>query len=78
MPEEALVVAAGCPTCEEIKSNGACTDNKCFDVTRPEGNKIANEANVKFVPQKVCKTKDGKWRKCGNTQKIIRKYSKKN
>ena len=78
MPEdELLVVAAGCPTCESIKEGGACKDNKCVDVTTTEGNKIANEANVKFVPQKLCKTKDNKWKKCGGTDKIIKKYSKK-
>lgn len=77
MPEEALVVMKGCGTCEAIKEGGACKDNTCFDVTNPKGNSIANEANVKFVPQKVCKNpKTGKWTKCGGTKKILKKYLK--
>lgn len=73
---EKIVIWKGCGSCQVLKKNGLCKTNQCVEITSKKGTKIATEAKVTTVPQKVCQNKTGKWEKC-NTNPIIKKFSKK-
>lgn len=71
-----ILVMKGCETCDTLKSNGLCKEEKCVDVNSKEGIKLVKQIKAEVVPQRVCFTKKGIAKKC-STDKIISKFSRK-
>ena len=68
------LVSRGCGHCDDAKKKGLCRDNICYDISSKTGQRIAKEANVNGVPNKICKTKSGKRVKCKPTTRERKKY----
>jgi len=74
--ESKVLVMKGCGTCDILKANGLCKEEKCVDVSTTQGIKLVRETKTTATPQRICKTKSGKFTKC-NTNSIIKKFSRK-
>lgn len=74
--DKVILTLPGCPSCEELKKNGMCEENKCISVSTKTGNKLAVASKSNSVPQCIKTTKNGKVVKC-DTNPIIKKFTKK-
>jgi len=76
LAESKVLVMKGCGTCDTLKANGLCKEEKCVDVDSKEGVKLVKQTKTELVPQRICKDDSGNFKKC-NTNPIIKKFSKK-
>ena len=78
MDKKRMIISRDCQSCNDMKKEGLCKDNKCLSVETHKGIAIAAFANVIRVPQEVCwSERKGQYIKCGNSRKLEKRYRKK-